>query len=100
MSTAGNSTYRAALAALVEAVATPLEADDLGRLARMHSFCQALAESAEPEAPAVRDLLHTLAAALVNVLEKLVLAETARPEQALALIPQAVELVRAALDGK
>jgi two-component system chemotaxis sensor kinase CheA len=88
---------KAAIDGLVEALSTPLERNDLGRLARMHSFCQALGE--EPVEGA-QVAVPPLAIALLTLLEKTILDEAAQPEEGLALVPDAVGLLRAASEGE
>ena len=91
---------KTALQGLAEALSSPLDRNDLGRLARMHSFCECLAAGDQPADAGPRETVHRLAAGLVAILEKLILDEAARPDDGLALIPQAVQMVQATFDGQ
>lgn len=86
-----------AIAGLQDAIATPLSRNDLGRLAQMHSWGQALAEHAAsgngPEG------LLDLAAATVMLLERIILDEAKDPDGGLALLPQAAGALRAACEN-
>lgn len=90
-----------AMASLVNAVSTPLERNDLGRLACMHSWAQSLA-AAGPSGDAGGKIgtTSTLAQSLMLLLERLILDETANPEQALALVPDLVRQMDCASRGE
>jgi two-component system chemotaxis sensor kinase CheA len=91
---------KTALDGLAEAVAKPLERHELGKLARMHSMCQVLARSPEPEDGVAREALQRLAASLLLLLERVILDEAARPDDGLALAPEAVAALRLAHQGQ
>lgn len=82
----------AAVDGLREAVAMALEPNDLGRLAQMHSGCQALST--------LNGAVGELAGAVANLLEGLILKEVTYAEGTLALIRQAVEAMGKALQGE
>jgi two-component system chemotaxis sensor kinase CheA len=81
----------AALKALRKAVKAGLEPNDLGRLAQMHTACQTLAT--------LGGAAGELAAAVADLLERIILKEAADTDGGLALIPQAVKLLGNVLDG-
>jgi len=91
---------RTALDGLAELVSTPLDRNDLGRLARMHSFCQALLSASEPSQPGAREAVRTLAQGLATLLEKVILDEAARPADGLALVPEAAQMLSRAAAGQ
>ncbi len=86
-----NPEISAAIDSLKQAVAEPLDPNDLGRLAQMHTGCQTLAQADGP--------CGKLAAAVANLLEGIILKEAANTEAGLALLPQAVELMAGCLAG-
>jgi len=81
---------RPALDGLQQAVREPLDRNNLGRLARMHTYCQILSETAHPADAQPNSALRQVAATLATLLERIILDEVAQPAAALALIPQAV----------
>jgi len=81
----------AAMSLLRRAVETPLDANDLGRLAQMHSACQTLA--------GLGGGAGELAAAVACLLEGVILKEAADTDGGLALIPQAVAELGRAVGG-
>ena len=90
-----------AIAGLSDAVATPLERNDLGRLARMHSWCQNLAEAASASGDAaVPGSAGRVAGRLIVLLERLILDEAAKPEVGIALVPDAVRLMVQSCEGQ
>jgi two-component system chemotaxis sensor kinase CheA len=110
---------RTAVDGLREAVSTPPERNNLGRLARMHSWAQTLMEAASPAGgQVVSATVGRVAQSLVGLLERLILDEAADPERGIALVPEAVaaigqadrgepvdadalaELISAAIDGR
>lgn len=86
------SEHNTAVEALQAAIATPLESNDLGRLAQMHTAFQTLASMDPPAGP--------LAAASANLLEGVILNEAADAAAGLAAIPEAVGLLAAAAGGE
>lgn len=76
---------------LRQAVVTPLDANDLGRLAQLHTICQTLSSDDGP--------CGELAAAVTNLLEEVILKEAADPPGGLALVPKAVDGMDALLKG-
>jgi hypothetical protein len=80
----------AAIAGLHEAISTPPERNDLGRLARMHSWGQSLVEAASPGGGAVvSPPIGQMAESLVLLLERLILDEAANRELGIALVSEA-----------
>ncbi len=82
----------AAIETLREAVKTELDANDLGRLAQMHTACQTLVALDGP--------VGEFSSALANLLEGIILKEAADADRGLTLIPQAVETIGNAVDGR
>lgn len=89
-----------ALTGLVEACAKPLDRNDLGRLARMHTWCQDLVEKSATDGSAVPGGVAALATALTTLLERLILAEAADPELGIALVPEVVQAIKQASEGQ
>jgi two-component system chemotaxis sensor kinase CheA len=87
-----------ALQGLLAAISAPVDRNDLGRLARMHSFCQALA--AYPPAGSDHQAVQQLAGGLITLLEKIILDETVRPDEAVAVVSPAVQALADACTGK
>ena len=96
-----NAAVQDAVANLLNAVSTPLERNDLGRLACMHSWAQSLA-SAKPDGDTggTAHAVRTLGESLMTLLERLILGEAANPERALALIPEHVGGIDRAVRGE
>lgn len=93
-------TTKEAIAGLLNAIAEPLNRNDLGRLAQMHSWGQALGDDeALPPGPAGA-VLKRLALTLVSLLERLILDEAADPDTGLTLVPEAVHQLEAAHNGQ
>jgi len=91
----------AAIAGLHEAISTPPERNDLGRLARMHSWGQSLVEAASPGGGAVvSPPIGQMAESLVLLLERLILDEAANPELGIALVSEAACLIEQAHQGQ
>ncbi len=86
-----NSELSAAIDSLKQAVSAPLDANDLGRLAQMHTGCQALTQADGP--------CGKLAAAVANLLEGIILKEAADADAGLAALPEAVGLMADCLAG-
>lgn len=80
-----------AIAELRSGTTTPLDQNDLGRLAQLHTNCQALSEAG--------GACGELAAAVANLLEGVILKEAADTESGLTLIPKAVDAMAGALEG-
>ncbi len=80
-----------AVAGLLDAIAQPPERNDLGRLARMHSWCQDLED---PDGGG-SDPLRGFARAVRVLLERLILDEAAHPDAGVALLPRAVQALEA-----
>ncbi len=80
-----------AVAGLLDAIAQPPERNDLGRLARMHSWCQRLEDPDENAPTPVRSLVG----AVRVLLERLILDEAANPDAGVALLPRAVQALDA-----
>ncbi len=78
-----------AVSGLQAALATPLDRNDLGRLASMHSLAQALVEAATDAGPAGAPHAR-LGQELVRALERVILDEAADPTSCLELIPVVV----------
>ncbi len=81
-----------ALTGLREAVSKPLDRNDLGGLAQMHSWCQNLIESAPVGlTPEQQQVVRDLANGLVVLLERLILDEAADADAGIQLIPEVVQ---------
>jgi two-component system chemotaxis sensor kinase CheA len=94
------ATARAAVDGLLAAVAVPLERNDLGRLARMHSWGQNLVEAASPAGgPVVGAAVGQVAHSLVVLLERLILDEAAQPDRGTVLATEAVRVIERAYRG-
>ncbi len=92
---------RAAVDGLLAAISTPPERNDLGRLARMHSWGQTLAEAASATGgQVVSTALGSAAQSLVVLLERLILDEAARPERGIELVSEAVQVIARAYRGE
>ncbi len=90
-----------AIGKLVEAVAVPLERNDLGRLAQMHSWAQKVVEGASPAGErAVSETAGRLAQDLVVLLERLILDEAADPDAGIALVVETVRVIARAGQGE
>lgn len=83
-----------AIAGLLEALSTPPDRNDLGRLARMHTCCQSLIDMAESEA------VRGVAQALCVLLERVILDEAAEPDAAIALIAPAINTLERLQQGQ
>ncbi len=89
------------MAGLLEAISTPVNRNDLGRLAQMHSWGQALTEAeASPDNPATNAVLVRLATTFVTLLERLILDEAADPQGGAALIPGIVRTLEQCAAGQ
>ncbi|RMF81277.1 MAG: chemotaxis protein CheA [Planctomycetota bacterium] len=86
------SDFQATIDALKKAIETPLAANDLGRLAQMHTACQQLMEGGGESA--------VLAAAVANLLEGIILNEAADASAGLAAIPDAIGILAAHVAGE
>ncbi len=90
----------AALAALAEDLAQPLQGDDLGRLAQLHEQCEVLVDAFKTP---LDDAPAGLARDLVKTLEALILDEAEEAEAALRKVPETFaelqRLLQHALDG-
>ncbi len=94
-------TVQEAVAGLVEAVAAPLNRNDLGRLAQMHSWGQVLAEAEAPtDVPAANESLVQLARSMVTLLERLILDEAADPDGGITLVPDLIKQIEQAAQGQ
>ncbi len=90
-----------ALAGLRKAVATPPEPNDLGLLARMHSWCQNLVEeTSSTGGDPGQKTRGELAQGLVTLLEQLILDEAADSATGIKLVPEAVGLLDQAHQGQ
>ncbi len=94
------ATAQAAVAGLSEAVSAALDRNDLGRLARMHSWCQDLVEAATAGEAGATPTVRTLAERLVVLLERLILDEAANAELGITLVRPAVALIERAYKGE
>lgn len=94
------ATAQAAVSGLCDAVSTVLDRNDLGRLARMHSWCQALVEAASAGDEGVTPEVHRLAERLLVLLEQLILDEAVDAELGITLVPPAVALIQRAAQGE
>ncbi|MBK9118743.1 MAG: chemotaxis protein CheW [Phycisphaerales bacterium] len=84
-----NSSIDHALNELGVALTTPLDRNDLGRLARMHTLGQTILETLREEAPDARPPSVTgLTEQLVNLLERIILDEAADPALGLMVVPE------------
>ena len=90
----------APLEGLLEATASPLDRNDLGRLAQMHSHCQALAESRALTDESARNSVRTIANLVATLLEALILDEAAHPDEGLSLIVEAVDGLKRLCHGE
>lgn len=92
---------RTAVDGLTEAVVSPPDRNDLGRLARMHSWCQALsgAESITGDGPS-DEAIRAIGAALVPLLEGLILDELPDPDGVLSLIAPTAIMLQEAIEQK
>jgi two-component system chemotaxis sensor kinase CheA len=89
-----------AVTGLLEAISTPLGRNDLGCLARMHSWAQSLGENPPASSgEAARRNLGNLAKSLVTLLERLILDEAAQPDLGIRLVSQAVQLIHQGSQG-
>ena len=86
------SDYESTIETLKQAIEAPLAANDLGRLAQMHTACQALMETGGDSA--------VLAAAVANLLEGIILNEATDPAAGLEAIPQAIGILAAHVAGE
>jgi two-component system chemotaxis sensor kinase CheA len=94
-SRAAMSTVQAAVEGLAEAVNTPPERNDLGLLARMHSWCQNLVEEGKEQG----EQLLGVAERLTTLLERLILDEAADAELGIQLVPNAVAAIEQLYQG-
>ena len=85
------SAFEVAVDALRLAVATPLDANDLGRLAQMHTQCQVLSQLGGDAGG--------LAQAVADLLERLILKEAADVAGGLAAIAEAVAALADVMNG-
>lgn len=93
----GENNSAQVIAELLRSAVPPIERNDLGRLARMHSLCESLASAPDFETnPAV----HQIAAELVKLLEGLILDEAGAPDAGIELIPRAAAALDAAHRGE
>ncbi len=81
-----------AIQALLQAISKPLELNDLGRLAQMHTYCLTIASGPEPAGGFARRM--------AALLEKLILNEAADPDAGLVLLPQSVHALTEHLSGR
>ena len=91
---------RDAITSLREATSTPLERNDLGRLAQMHSCCQNLGEASSADNGDAAQAIESIAAGLAALLERVILDEVAEPDAALAAVPGITALLEQACEGK
>ncbi len=89
-----------AVAGLLESIQTPLDGNDLGRLARMHSWGQNLIEAATCEEPVLSANAGRLAAQLVSLLERLILDEAADADAGIQVVPEAVTTLQQLHEGQ
>lgn len=94
------ATAQAAVAGLSEAASAALDRNDLGRLARMHSWCQDLVEAASAGEAGATPMVRTLAERLVVLLERLILDEAANAELGITLVRPTVALIERAYKGE
>ena len=84
--------FLTAINALRGFVSTPLDQNDLGRLAQMHTSCQTLSK--------LDGAGGELAIALAKLLEGIILKEAADMDGGLALVPAAVDIIGQIVDGQ
>ena len=94
----GNAGISAILDTIRQQLVTPIEADDLGRLAQLHQAIKALVATLKRDAAADAD---TVAAAtdFQRLLEALIIGEAVQPEAGHALIGPMVDALGAAVAG-
>ncbi len=95
------TTAQEATAGLRTAAAGGLSRNDLGRLAQMHSWAQALGETELPGTnPSADQAVRRLAQVLVELLERIILDEAADANAGLALLPEIADLLDVAGQGQ
>ncbi|MBU0639186.1 MAG: chemotaxis protein CheA [Planctomycetes bacterium] len=90
----------AALSGLTEATSTPLDQNDLGRLARMHTWCQTLSEAAVAAGKPGKSPVCTLSGELTTLLEAIILGEAQHTSDGLAVMPEAIIVLRGLFQGQ
>lgn len=86
------SALDSALSELRSAVGGPLDQNDLGRLAQMHTYCHTIAEESDTLAP--------VAGALSLLLERLILNEVEAVDAAIDVVPHIVQVLNAMHAGE
>ncbi len=88
------------LSELMQAASEPIDANDLTRLARLHGWCQSLAEiEAAANEHLASEGARALAGALMSFFEGVILNEVADPQGGLELVPSATEALKAIAAG-